>query len=68
MCLRLHGLPGRTGRSVPGPRLDAPSRARTLGVDFVGIEIDEHYLEEAIARVRALWIDRAARQCAGLKA
>ena len=23
-----------------------------LGVDFVGIELDEHYLKEAIARVR----------------
>jgi site-specific DNA-methyltransferase (adenine-specific) len=27
--------------------------AAHLGVDFVGIEIDRHYLEEAVARVRA---------------
>jgi site-specific DNA-methyltransferase (adenine-specific) len=25
-----------------------------LGVDFVGVEIDEHYLEEAIQRVQTL--------------
>jgi DNA modification methylase len=25
-----------------------------LGIDFVGIEIDAHYLQEAIARVRRL--------------
>ena len=27
--------------------------AAELGVDFVGVEIDEHYLREAIARVSA---------------
>jgi DNA modification methylase len=27
--------------------------AAQLGVNFVGIEIDRHYLEEAVARVRA---------------
>ena len=27
--------------------------AAQLGVDFVGVEIDEHYLAEAIARTRA---------------
>jgi len=24
-----------------------------LGVDFIGVELDRHYLQEAIARVRA---------------
>lgn len=27
--------------------------AAALGLDFIGVEIDEHYLAEAIARVRA---------------
>ena len=27
--------------------------ALDLGLDFVGVEIDEHYLDEAVARVRA---------------
>ena len=26
--------------------------AAQLGIDFVGVEMDPHYLEEAIARVR----------------
>jgi DNA modification methylase len=26
--------------------------AAQLGVDFIGIEIDAHYLKEAVARVR----------------
>ena len=29
-----------------------PWPARTLGVSFVGIELDEHYLKEAVARAR----------------
>ena len=27
--------------------------AAELGVDFIGVEIDKHYLAEAVARVRA---------------
>ena len=27
--------------------------AASLGIDFIGIEIDRHYLAEAIARVKA---------------
>jgi DNA modification methylase len=27
--------------------------AAQLGVDFVGVELDRHYLQEAVARVKA---------------
>jgi len=33
-----------------------------LGVDGIGIELDEHYLKEAIARVRAAADRPAARR------
>ena len=52
-AVRLHGL-GRT-KVLLDPFLGLGSSALaavSLGVDFVGIEIDEHYLKEAIARVR----------------
>jgi site-specific DNA-methyltransferase (adenine-specific) len=53
-CLRLHGLE-RTG-VVLDPFMGLGSTAMAavkLGLDFVGIELDEHYLSEAVARVRA---------------
>ena len=52
-CLRLHGLSRL--RLVVDPFLGLGSAAvacAELGVNFVGIELDEHYLKEAIARVR----------------
>jgi site-specific DNA-methyltransferase (adenine-specific) len=52
MCLRLHGLT-RLG-VVADPFLGLGSTAvacAQLGVSFVGIEMDERYLKEAIARV-----------------
>jgi site-specific DNA-methyltransferase (adenine-specific) len=52
-CLRLHGRSRL--RLVVDPFLGLGSAAvacAELGVDFVGIELDEHYLEEAIARVK----------------
>ncbi len=52
-CLRLHGL-GRV-KTVADPFLGLGSTAvacATLGVDFVGIELDEGYLNHAIARAR----------------
>jgi site-specific DNA-methyltransferase (adenine-specific) len=58
MCVRLHGL-GRV-RTVADPFMGLGSTAvacATLGVDFVGIEMDEGYLKEAIDRVRAV-LDR----------
>jgi site-specific DNA-methyltransferase (adenine-specific) len=54
MCLRLHGL--ERARTVADPFMGLGSTAVAcagLGVDFIGIEMDEHYLEEAVARTRA---------------
>jgi site-specific DNA-methyltransferase (adenine-specific) len=54
MCLRLHGL--ERLRVVADPFLGLGSTAvacAQLGVSFVGIEMDERYLREAIARTRA---------------
>jgi site-specific DNA-methyltransferase (adenine-specific) len=53
-CVRLHGI-ARTKLMVD-PFLGLGSSAiaaAQLGVNFVGIEIDRHYLAEAIQRVRA---------------
>ncbi len=55
MCLRLHGL--SRVHAVADPFLGLGSTAvacAQLGVDFVGIEMDEHYLKEAIARTRSV--------------
>ena len=53
-CLRLHGL--RRVRQVADPFAGLGSTAvccAQLGLDFVGIELDEGYLKEAIERTRA---------------
>jgi site-specific DNA-methyltransferase (adenine-specific) len=53
-CLRLHGL-DRAGL-VLDPFLGLGSTAVAavrLGLDFVGIEMDEYYLKEAVERVKA---------------
>jgi len=55
MCLRLHGL--ERARTVADPFMGLGSTAvacATLGVNFVGIELDERYLEESVARVQAV--------------
>ena len=62
MCLRLHGL--ERVRAVADPFMGLGSTAvacATLGVDFLGIELDEHYLLESVARVRA-FLERPTRQ------
>lgn len=53
-CVRLHGR-ARVGLLAdPFLGLGATAlAARRLGVGFIGIELDEHYLREAIARVDA---------------
>jgi len=53
-CVRLHGL-SRAGTVLdPFLGLGASAIAAVrLGLDFVGIEVDEYYLTEAIKRVRA---------------
>jgi site-specific DNA-methyltransferase (adenine-specific) len=54
-CLRLHGL-ARTGTVLdPFLGLGATAVAAVrLGLDFVGVEVDEQYLKEAVRRVRRL--------------
>jgi site-specific DNA-methyltransferase (adenine-specific) len=53
-CIRLHGL--SRAQTVLDPFLGLGASAiaaARLGLDFVGIEVDEYYLKEAIRRVRA---------------
>ena len=52
-CVRLHGL-SRTSLALD-PFLGLGSSALAaldLGIDFIGIEMDPHYLDEAVARVK----------------
>lgn len=52
-CLRLHGLDRIRVAADPFLGLGSSAVAcAQLGVDFIGIELDEHYLKEAIARTR----------------
>jgi len=53
-CVRLHGL--ERVKTVMDPFLGLGSTAIAaahLGVDFIGIELDRHYLAEAISRVKS---------------
>ena len=53
MCLRLHGLDRIRPSPIPFLGLGSTAVAcAQLGLNFVGIEMDEGYLKEAIARVR----------------
>ena len=57
-CLRLHGVE-RAG-TVLDPFLglgNTAIAAAKLGLDFVGIELDEHYLQEAVCRITAAMKD-----------
>ena len=52
-CFKLHGLPRLKLAMDPFLGLGSSAvAAAELDVDFVGIEMDAHYLKEAIARVR----------------
>ena len=54
MCLRLHGLDRLTVVADPFMGLGSTAVAcAQLGVSFVGIEMDEGYLKDAIERTRA---------------
>ena len=63
-CLKLHGL-SRVGLAVDpftGLGSTAVACAR-LGVDFIGADIDEVYLEEAVTRTReAVWEEATAKK------
>jgi len=54
MCLRLHGRERITTVADPFMGLGSTAVAcAQLGVNFIGIEMDENYLKEAVERVRA---------------
>jgi site-specific DNA-methyltransferase (adenine-specific) len=53
-AVKLHGLSRTTVMLDPFLGLgNSALAAAALGIDFVGIELDEQYLEEGISRVRA---------------
>ena len=53
-CLKLHGLSRVKLAMDPFMGLGSSAvAAAQLGVDFIGVEIDAHYLAEAVGRVRA---------------
>ena len=65
-CLRLHGL-DRVGLAMdPFVGLGStPVACAELGVSFVGMEIDRDYLDEAVARTRAVIEGNRGRRVAG---
>jgi site-specific DNA-methyltransferase (adenine-specific) len=61
-CLKLHGLSRVELAMDPFTGLGSTAVAcARLGVDFVGSEIDEGYLEQAVARTRAAVLDVARK-------
>ena len=54
-CFRLHGASRVKLAMDPFLGLGSSAvAAAQLGIDFIGVELDAHYLKEAIARVRAV--------------
>ncbi len=67
-CLKLHGLSRIRTAMDPFTGLGSTAAAcARLGVDFVGAEIDETYLEEAVERVRETGRELPARGTARMK-
>jgi site-specific DNA-methyltransferase (adenine-specific) len=68
-CLRLHGLARVRIAMDPFTGLGSTAVAcGRLGIDFVGTDIDETYLAEAVARSRAAILDLASTRKRPLKA
>jgi site-specific DNA-methyltransferase (adenine-specific) len=66
-CLRLHGLSRVTVAADPFVGLGSTAVAcAQLGISFVGVELDEGYLQEAVTRTRAALDERARRTEYGL--
>jgi site-specific DNA-methyltransferase (adenine-specific) len=64
-CLRLHGLTPGLVAADPFLGLGGTAVAcAALGVDFIGIELDEGYLAEAVARTQAVLETPAPRRAA----
>jgi site-specific DNA-methyltransferase (adenine-specific) len=61
-CFRLHGLARIRTAMDPFTGLGSTAVAcARLGVDFVGADLDETYLREAVERVESETVERAAR-------
>ena len=68
-CLRLHGLSRLRVAMDPFTGLGSTAVAcARLGIDFVGADIDETYLAEAVARTRVAVLDEATERKRPLKA
>jgi len=68
-CLRLHGVGRARVAMDPFTGLGSTAVAcARLGIDFIGADIDETYLTEAVARTRAAVLDAAMERKRPLKA
>jgi site-specific DNA-methyltransferase (adenine-specific) len=68
-CLRLHGVSRLRVAMDPFAGLGSTAVAcARLGIDFVGADIDETYLAEAVVRTRAAVLDEATERKRPLKA
>jgi site-specific DNA-methyltransferase (adenine-specific) len=68
-CLRLHGVSRLRVAMDPFTGLGSTAVAcARLGIDFVGADIDETYLAEAVVRTRAAVLDEATERKRPLKA
>jgi site-specific DNA-methyltransferase (adenine-specific) len=68
-CLRLHGVARARVAMDPFTGLGSTAVAcARLGIDFIGADIDETYLTEAVARTRAAVLDAAMERKRPLKA
>src|SRR6185436_13869022 len=68
-CLRLHGLSRVRVAMDPFTGLGSTAVAcARLGIDFIGADIDETYLAEAVTRVRTAVLESAVERKRAAKA